>query len=76
MKDVDFYQWWLPANEMWKRRKSSWKMSEEDAHRMYPGAEKIESTKEVRFIATTDEERASFATSLHSMIKGAGGPKF
>lgn len=63
------------CNGMWKRRMSSWKMSVEDAQRMYPGAEKVETSKEVRFIDTSAEERASFGTSLHSMIKGAGGPE-
>lgn len=69
MKEVEFYRWWLPATRMSKSHLSRWTMDEEYALKHYPGAVKDAASREVRKIAETDQERASFGTSLHAMIK-------
>ncbi|VTU22922.1 hypothetical protein H6CHR_01884 [Variovorax sp. PBL-H6] len=69
MKDVEFFQWYIPDRLTGKPYFSRWKMSEDHAQKMYPGCKKEPATREVRFIATTEEERIDFATSAHSKIK-------
>jgi hypothetical protein len=48
--EIELFTWWLPADMAHnrpRRTKSRWKMTREEATR-YPGAECIESSREVR----------------------------
>lgn len=48
MKRTAFYNWWITSETSHKREKTSWRMSEAEALKRYPDAEKIESTVEWR----------------------------
>ena len=48
MKLVEFYRWWITDPETGARRRTSWRMTREDALKRDPGAEPDLDSLEVR----------------------------
>ena len=64
MKEVEFFQWWIPPNP-WSKKPylSSYKMDRKVAEERYPGATPYLVTREVRNIPETPEERKTLEGS-------------
>jgi hypothetical protein len=55
MREVEFWNWWLPSDRGGKPAKSRWKMSAETAAG-YPGAVRVEGTREPRMLPESADE--------------------
>ena len=56
MHPEEFFNWWLPPDRPTGRwHKSGWKMTRKQA-RAYPGAERDDSTKEIRWLPDGPDE--------------------
>lgn len=71
MKQVEFFFWWLPPDAWSKKpRRSSWKMTREEAAKRYPGAEPDLSSREVRECPETPQEIARVSAEAPYSRKG------
>ncbi len=70
MKPVEFFNWYLRDTVSGKRRRSRWKMPREAAIERDQTAEPDLTTREVRELPETEEERLQ---ALYSGRAGVGG---
>lgn len=56
MKRTEFWNWWITSETHHKRVKSSWKMTEADALKRDPKAERVPGTMELRDLPETPDE--------------------
>jgi hypothetical protein len=56
MKEVEFWQWWIVSQTTHKLCKTSWRMTAEQALAMYPEAERVEGSCEIRLCPEKPEE--------------------
>jgi len=68
VKTVEVFSWWRPA-DIWNRKPhlSKFKLTREDAAKMWPGAEPDLSTREVRYVPEDNAE------ALRNQISGKAG---
>jgi hypothetical protein len=63
MRATDFHFWWITDERTGKRRKTTWRMTADNALARYPNAEPVEGSEEVRYLPETEEDRRAVATS-------------
>jgi hypothetical protein len=56
MRQVEFWRWAYTDPETGARKRTTYRMSREDAEQRFPGAEPIEGTREVRNLPDGPEE--------------------
>lgn len=75
MKEVEYFNWWLPPDEWSKKpRKSTWKMTVEDAAAR--GLDRpVDGTREVRLAGETPEEEEEYRRKMSTGAWLKTGPK-
>ena len=61
MKQVEFYQWWVPDLLTGQMRLTPQKMSVQDAQQCYPGYKPEPTSREVRLLPETPDEATALA---------------
>jgi hypothetical protein len=56
MRQVEFFRWVYNDLETGARKRTTYRMSREDAEQRFPGAEPIEGTREVRNLPESPDE--------------------
>ena len=72
MKAVEYFNWIITDSLTGRRRKTRWKMPRDEAIALDPGAEPDTWSREVRYLAETDEERSEV---LRRMGHGSAGTR-
>ena len=55
-KPTEFHRWFI-TDETGRRRKTTYRMTREDALQRFPGAEPVPGTVEIRNLPDTDDEK-------------------
>jgi len=67
MATIDLWRWWIADPASGKRYQTSYRMTEADARREYPDAQKVEGSHERRWIA---DDPAANSTSAWQSRRG------
>jgi hypothetical protein len=71
MKNVDFYFWMIPQPRPKKPRRSAWRMTLEEGRERYPGCYPDFTSKEVRRLPETVQEREFRGPGMRTDAPGA-----
>lgn len=74
MKQVEYWRWWITDEVSGKRRKTRWRMTEQDAT-AHPGAERVAGSLEIRNCPETPEEMIRMTCASSALgPPGRAGP--
>jgi len=71
-KRTEFWLWWF-TDESGRRRRTSFRMSREDAVKRYPDAEPIPGTLEIRNLSGTGSNRGNLAGRVGTTNRASEG---